>query len=143
MHTRRSFLRSSSSIALGFSGLRCLSAENAKGRSSVGYGPLLPDPKMTLDLPKGFSYEIIGRAGEAMSDGLFLPGSPDGMAAFPGKANEVILVRNHEINPGASSSTGPFGKGNKKMNLVGKDRFYDPGKVAFRASGPGTPLARF
>ena len=139
MHTRRSFLRSSSSIALGFSGLRCLSAENAKGRSSVGYGPLLPDPKKTLDLPKGFSYEIIGRAGEAMSDGLFLPGSPDGMAAFPGKANEVILVRNHEINPGASSSTGPFGKGNKKMNLVGKDRFYDPGKVAFRASGPGTP----
>ena len=25
------------------------------------------------------------------------------------------------------------------MNLVGQDRFYDPGKVAFRDSGPGTP----
>ena len=139
MHTRRSFLRSSSSIALGFSGLRSLSAENTKNRITRGYGPLLADSAKILDLPDGFSYNIIGRAGEAMSDGLILPGSPDGMAAFPGKGNEVIVVRNHEINPGASSSTGPFGKGNGKMNLVGQDRFYDPGKVAFRDSGPGTP----
>jgi len=139
MTTRRLFLQHTSSIALGFTGLRRLSAEANSGNAIRGYGPLLPDPEKTLDLPKGFSYEIIGRAGEAMSDGLFLPGSPDGMAAFPGKGNEVILIRNHEINPGASSSTGPFGKGNKKMALVTKDRFYDPGKAAFRSSDPGAP----
>ena len=51
-----------------------------------------------LDLPGGFSYEIIGRAGETMSDGLILPGSPDGMAAFPGKGDEVVVVRNHEVS---------------------------------------------
>ena len=138
MHTRRSFLRSSSSIALGFSGLRSLTANDAKSRAARGYGPLLADADKILDLPDGFSYHIIGRAGEAMSDGLFLPGSPDGMAAFPGKGNEVILVRNHEINPGASSSSGPFGKGNKKMNLVGKDRFYDPGDKSPCLGGTST-----
>ena len=87
MHTRRSFLCHSSSIALGFSGLRRLSAGDAKSPRTRGYGPLIADPGKILDLPAGFSYDIIGRAGEAMSDGLILPGSPDGMAAFPGKGN--------------------------------------------------------
>ena len=138
MHTRRSFLCHTSSIALGFSGLRRLSAGDAKSLEVRGYGPLIADPGKILDLPAGFSYDIIGRAGETMSDGLILPGSPDGMAAFPGKENEVILVRNHEINPGASSSTGPFGKGNKKMNLVGKDRFYDSGDKSPCLGGTST-----
>lgn len=138
MTTRRLFLQHTSSIALGFTGLRRLSAETNSGNAIRGYGPLLPDPKKILDLPKGFSYQIIGRAGESMSDGLFLPGSPDGMAAFPGKGDEVIVVRNHEVSAGGSSSTGPFGKGNRKMNLVGKDRFYDSGKKSPCLGGTST-----
>ena len=109
MPTRRSFLLHTSSIALGFSGLQRLSARDMKSTGAWGHGPLLKDPDRILDLPDRFSYQIISREGETMSDGLFLPGSPDGMAAFPGKGKEVILVRNHEINPGAPSSSGPFG----------------------------------
>ena len=138
MHTRRSFLCHTSSIALGFSGLRRLSAADAKSLKARGYGPLLADPGKILDLPDGFSYEIIGRAGESMSDGLILPGSPDGMAAFPGKGDEVIVVRNHEVNAGASSSMGPFGKGNGKMNRVGKDRLYDYGDKSPCLGGTST-----
>lgn len=138
MHTRRSFLCHTSSIALGFSGLRRLAASDATSLKARGYGPLLADPDKILDLPAGFSYDIIGRAGETMSDGLILPGSPDGMAAFAGKGDEVIVVRNHEVNAGASSSTGPFGKGNRKMNLVGKDRFYDSGDKSPCLGGTST-----
>ena len=138
MHTRRSFLCHTSSIALGFSGLRRLSAADAKSLKARGYGPLLADPGKILDLPDGFSYEIIGRAGESMSDGLILPGSPDGMAAFLGKGDEVIVVRNHEVNAGASSSMGPFGKGNGKMNRVGKDRLYDSGDKSPCLGGTST-----
>ena len=106
MHTRRSFLRRTSSIALGFSGLQRLSAANGKARSVRGFGPLTPDPQKILDLPSGFSYSVIGRAGEKMSDGLVLPALPDGMAAFPGKGKEVILIRNHELNAGSGASGG-------------------------------------
>ena len=130
MHTRRSFLRRTSSIALGFSGLQRLSAADGKARSVRGYGPLTPDPQKILDLPSGFSYSVIGRAGEKMSDGLVLPALPDGMAAFPGKGKEVILIRNHELNAGSGASGGPFGRKNEKTDKIPMDRIYDPGKSA-------------
>ena len=31
-----------------------------------------------------------------MTDGFRVPGQHDGMAAFPGSGDEVILMRNHE-----------------------------------------------
>ena len=130
MHTRRSFLRRTSSIALGFSGLQRLSAADGKARSVRGYGPLTPDPQKILDLPSGFSYSVIGRAGEKMSDGLVLPALPDGMTAFPGKGKEVILIRNHELNAGSGASGGPFGRKNEKTDKIPMDRIYDPGKSA-------------
>ena len=128
MYTRRTFLYHTSSIALGFSGLRRLSAGDAKSLRTRGYGPLIADRDKILDLPGGFSYEIIGRAGETMSDGLILPGSPDGMAAFPGKGDEVVVVRNHEVSAGSSSGQGAFGRRNELLNKINKDRFYDSGK---------------
>ena len=44
------------------------------------------EPPPELSLPAGFSYQIISEAGKTMSDGLRLPGKPDDMAAFAGKA---------------------------------------------------------
>ncbi len=138
MYTRRSFLYHTSSIALGFSGLRRLSAGDAKSLRTRGYGPLIADRDKILDLPGGFSYEIIGRAGETMSDGLILPGSPDGMAAFPGKGDEVVVVRNHEVSAGSFSGHGAFGRRNELLNKINKDRFYDSGKKSPCLGGTST-----
>src|SRR5687768_15163673 len=79
--SRRSLLASSSAVALGFSGLRALSgrAPHAYGGSEIT--PSLPktdgkearpgEPAERLfDLPEGFSYSVVSRFGERMSDGL-------------------------------------------------------------------------
>lgn len=63
-------------------------------------GPLVPDPARILDLPAGFSYVILERAAEPMSDGLRVPGRPDGMACFRGDGDTLILMRNHELGRG-------------------------------------------
>ncbi len=105
---RRSFLSSSAAIAAGFSGLQnYLGAQETQTRLIEPYGPLLPDTKGLLDLPKDFSYQIISKAGRPMIGGLKVPTSPDGMACFPGKNNSVILVRNHELST-EKPKAGPF-----------------------------------
>ena len=65
--------------------------------------PLLPDKAGILDLPKGFSYRIVQRAGERMSDGYRVPGRPDAMGCFPGPNGSLILMRNHEVFEGDNS----------------------------------------
>ncbi len=69
-----------------------------------GYGELIPDPAKTIDLPQGFQYKILSRAGvDTVQTGEKLPGLPDGMFAFPGRKNSnAVLVRNHELSPGAT-----------------------------------------
>ena len=100
-NSRRSFLSSTGSFALGFMGLKTLSLSGKQEANHLGYGKLVKDEKGILDLPPNFRYRIIGKVGDQMSDGFFLPDKPDGMATFQSsKANEVILIRNHEINPG-------------------------------------------
>ena len=127
MDTRRQFLRNSTAIAIGFGGLQTLSARLAQKDSlrTEGYGPLLPDKAKVLELPKGFSYKIISKAGEKMDDGLILPGKPDGMAAFPGPNGTTILIRNHEINPAVNPSLGPFGKQNALLTDAIRTKMYD------------------
>ena len=77
-----------------------------RGRSpgaSVGalkVEPLQPDKAGILDLPKGFTYRIVQRAGERMSDGYRLPGRPDAMGCFAGPSGSLILMRNHEVFEG-------------------------------------------
>ncbi len=61
---------------------------------------LRPDPNGLLDLPEGYSYTVVSRAGDRMSDGLLVPQAHDGMAAFTGDDGKVILVCNHELEPG-------------------------------------------
>lgn len=61
-----------------------------------GYGPLVPDPKGVLDLPRGFHYNVFSRSGDALSRGGLVPSSHDGMAAFDAPWG-TWLVRNHEL----------------------------------------------
>jgi len=46
---------------------------NAYASEVAGYGPLRTDPFGVFDLPEGFSYTVVARAGERMSDGLVTP----------------------------------------------------------------------
>ena len=90
-------------------------------------GPLLPDPNGLLDLPGGYSYTIVSRAGVVMSDGMVVPHAHDGMAAFPGDDGRVILVCNHELEP-AYSERGAFAPEFSAMPDSVRARVYDPGK---------------
>ena len=95
--SRRHFLAgSAAALAAGL-----LPRSQRHARATEGYGPLLPDPDGILDLPAGFSYRVLERRGEPMSDGYRVPGRPDGMACFAGPvAGTLVLLRNHENSPG-------------------------------------------
>ena len=60
-----------------------------------GYGPLTV-AGAELELPRGFTYTVLGEAGGKMSDGRPIPNSHDGMAAFRMSNGNVRLLRNHE-----------------------------------------------
>ena len=123
--SRRSFINATSAFSLGMLGLQTLSLNGRQASRHLGYGKLIKDVAGILDLPADFNYKIIGRRGDKMSDGFFLPDKPDGMATFHGSCKEeVILVRNHEINPRVSGVSGPFGKNNQlAKNLSAKYPF--------------------
>jgi secreted PhoX family phosphatase len=63
-----------------------------------GLGAPNPDPAGVLDLPKGFSYTIVSRAGDPLPGGGITPGRHDGSAAFRGPRLGTRLVQNHEIS---------------------------------------------
>ena len=69
---------------------------------------LRADPRGILDLPPGFSYRVLSRAGDAMSDGYRVPALADGMACFTGPKGTLVLMRNHEIGhvPDPAAATG-------------------------------------
>lgn len=60
------------------------------------FGFLQRDPAKILDLPAGFSYRVLQRAGDVMTDGYKVPWCFDGMACFPGPDGTLVLLRNHE-----------------------------------------------
>jgi len=142
--SRRHFLRTGASIALGFSGLQTFAsaspiAQSAR-RNQTGYGPLVPDPHGIFDLPDGFTYDVMSRKGQPMSDGFFVPSSADGMAAFPAGTNRTILVRNHEINPGVTWLDGPFGERNAMLSRLNPSVLYDSGTDGTPCMGGTTTL---
>jgi uncharacterized protein len=94
--TRRRFLGYGTALGAAASvGFASLFARRA---AAAGYGPLVADPAGVIDLPEGFSYQLLQSSGETMSDGLVVRAAPDGMATFPGSApGQVILMRNHEL----------------------------------------------
>ncbi|WP_087974128.1 alkaline phosphatase PhoX [Oceanobacillus rekensis] len=114
---RRKFLKvggmGTASIALGATGIlsltggnRALAASTQASAKGVfgGYGPLVNDIGGVFKLPKGFQYRIISEEGGKLSDGRPIPSMFDGMAAFNGRNNSTILVRNHELT---SSTNNP------------------------------------
>jgi secreted PhoX family phosphatase len=121
-------------------GLHKLLGCASKTPPHFGFGQLLPDPEEILDLPKGFSYQIISRSGKKMTDGFFLPELPDCMAAFPGPNGLTILVRNHEINFKALDRQGAFGKNNHLLDRLPKEMLYDPGANGYPCLGGTTTL---
>lgn len=140
--SRRHFLQMAGAVSVGFGTLRYLpSLALAAEKARAGYGPLVPDPRGLLDLPRGFSYRVVSRQGDVMSDGLSVPGRADGMGAFPGPNGRVILVRNHETAPDLVKADSPsaFGANGERLARVNKSRIYDrnDGKIP-HAGGTST-----
>ncbi len=129
--TRRHFLSVGSCAALGFSGLRCMFERRGwttphQGDIPDGYGPLVPDPHKLLDLPAGFEFRVVSRAGERMDDGLLVPGYADGMCAFAAPDGNTVLIRNHELGPDWFKF-GPFGRDNELAGKLDPAFVYDAG----------------
>lgn len=106
---RRRFLATSSAFAaLAASGCTARGSLGA-GRGFAGYGALRADPAGIIDLPPGFSYRVLSRLGDAMSDGGRVPDNADGMGAFALPGGRIALVRNHELMPDedGGGATGP------------------------------------
>ena len=138
---RRQFVKVSGLAAIGFLGL-----QNGLSASSLfpiarkaGFGPLSRDPKKILNLPSGFSYKVISKAGDKMDDGFFVPGQPDGMATFPGPDGKTIIIRNHENSPDQQSKS-PFGSRAELLDKVDPDKVYDRGSGIKPCAGGTTTL---
>jgi hypothetical protein len=116
-----------SATGVGFAALKTIYGAPASAQPVVaGYGPLVRDPAGLLDLPRGFSYTVMSRTGDPMSDGLVTPAAFDGMAAFavPGSSSQVALVRNHEIWPNLSRG-GAFGRANRLPAGIPRSKIFD------------------
>ena len=122
---RRRFLVAGTAAALS-TGLalwyRAASKEPTEGKLPRARG-LVPDPKGMLDLRKGFSYTVLSRAGELMSDGYRLPARPDAMGCFNLGGGRIALMRNHELDAGMFAY-GPYLSG-----VMPPPEAYDPRSV--------------
>ncbi|QXC62703.1 PhoX family protein [Aquihabitans sp. G128] len=107
--SRRQFLQGAGAAAVGVTILGraepLLAASDAATHHfsrGTGYGPLVADPAGLLDLPKGFRYQVVTRAGDRLTDlsgrptQALVPGAQDGTAAFAGPRGSTVLVVNHE-----------------------------------------------
>lgn len=112
---------------------------NAYASEVAGYGPLRTDPFGVFDLPEGFSYTVVSRAGERMSDGLVTPYKMDGMGCFPLDQDRVILVRNHEL-AFEDFDYGAFGVSQALAGQVDAARVYDRDQDGRLLTGGTTTL---
>ena len=104
-----------------------------------GYGPLQTDPFGVFDLPAGFTYSIVSRAGDLMSDGLVTPYNMDGMGCFPVDGDRVALVRNHELKL-PDFDYAAFGVSQKLIDKVDRSRIYDVYQTGLALPGGTTTL---
>lgn len=145
--SRRHFLQTAGAVTLGFAGLHKLLespfgalADVARpGALPFGFGELIPDPKGVFELPKGFTYKVISRAGDLMADGLLVPGEPDGMATFPGPDGRTILICNHEMSA-EPANLGAFGKDYELIAKLKPGMLYDAGRGKAPSLGGTTRL---
>ncbi|WJY19932.1 DUF839 domain-containing protein [Alteriqipengyuania flavescens] len=95
---RRTFLATGSAFAaLLASGCVARQSGLTGATAPSPYGALQADPAGLLDLPRGFSYRLISRLGDAMDDGGTVPDRADGMGCFGLGKGKLALVRNHEL----------------------------------------------
>lgn len=85
-------------------------AHGAAAKAGVGYGELVSDPAGLLDLPRGFSYNVLAVSGNSgnpipattLTDGGELsPSRYDGSASFPAGKGYAIIT-NHENGDGVN-----------------------------------------
>jgi secreted PhoX family phosphatase len=121
--TRRNFASSTLGTGLSLAPLvNLLSARPAHAAPPphAGFGPLvpkvptnmieLPAPRQNIaymTLPEGFEYSVVSYRDQIMRDGNPVPGAADGMAAFPGPAGTIYLVRNHELSTSGTPVVAP------------------------------------
>jgi len=120
MFNRRRFLQSIA-VAVATPTIAC----SCGPRNTLGT-TLVRDPDKIIDLAQGFSYTVVSRRGQVMTDGLPVPGAHDGMAAFAGDDGRVILLRNHELTP-HSKHAGPYADSCRQLPETVLSRFYDRG----------------
>lgn len=143
IQSRRHFL-AASATGLAFAGLSRLAHAQAPSGATYanevhGYGALKTDPAGLFDLPEGFAYTVVSKAGDPMSDGLVTPHKLDGMGCFPLSRDRVVLVRNQELNP-RELDTGPYGKDAALRGRVERERVYDRNQDGLALSGGTTTL---
>jgi hypothetical protein len=101
---RRTVLRSSAAIAAAgpFAGLVAAPAAARRPPRADGLVAVKDkrDGVVRLHLPRGFNYRSFHdtETPVTLTDGTVLPGRHDGMGAFDGPRESVLLVRNHEVN---------------------------------------------
>ena len=148
MRLQRRDLLTGSAAAIAFTGLaRNVRAQTAATEETYlnevhGYGPLVRDPNRLLDLPEGFTYQVISQSGDTMDDGLFVPGQPDGMGCFDLGGGKVALVRNHELkgSSGLHRNLGPGGFHQERIGLLDPSKGYDTYKDGRALPGGTTTL---
>ncbi len=104
---RRSFLRRGAVATGGLAiagPLQAFAMRSASGApiEASDYGKLVD--MGALSLPKGFSYRIVSRSGQPMTDGNPTPTAFDGMSAFSGANGNTVLIRNHENRKSAGDT---------------------------------------
>ncbi|MEM9334069.1 MAG: alkaline phosphatase PhoX [Pseudomonadota bacterium] len=117
---RRRFLQSLAAAAT-------MPGLGASSRVAASPGTLRSDPGRIIQLPPGFSYNVVSRRGARMSDGFRVPGLHDGMAAFDDDNGRVRLVCNHECAPWEGHLSA-FRDGVGEVPDALKARFYDRGE---------------
>ena len=142
-YTRRHFIKQSTLTSVALIALgNFASAKRKSERIENSNGVKLDlklDPNGYLDLPEGFSYKIISKSGDKMSDGLLVPGRPDGMGAFLDKTGKTVIIRNHENSPNTLEHS-PFGPSNELLPSVNLDSLYDAGNGINPGLGGTTTL---
>jgi secreted PhoX family phosphatase len=127
-HSRRLFIKQSTLASLALISLaNCTNKSKSPDVLPKKAPSLVKDPEGYLDLPEGFSYKVISRSGNKMSDGLMVPGRPDGMGTFLDEMGRIVIIRNHE-NSTMPLIHSPFGVENELLSQIDRNKLYDSGK---------------
>ena len=123
---RRKFITNTGITSLGFLALSRCSVKSKEGVKLAAKIELVKDPNSYMDLPVGFKYKVISKAGSPMSDGLLVPGRADGMGAFRTDEHNCVIIRNHENSPTPLVNS-PFGADNSLLPEIDPSLLYDAG----------------